>query len=235
MNKPPLVLPLLALETATDVCSVAVWLDGRVLADATVRRPQQHATRLAPMIVTALELAGLAPRDLGAVAVSGGPGSYTGLRIGASTAKGICAALGLPLVAVASLDALAHGARPFVADGDRIAALFNSRRGEVYAAVFAATPDGLDPLLAPAAVPVDDLPAWLAGAGGPLVLCGEGAARAAPVLPGTRVLGEALAAPHAIHVARLGAARWERGETVDVAAWEPFYLKPFVPGSAASG
>ena len=142
---------VLGLETAGETCGVAAFaLDparrdgaGRVVAEAYVRRPNQHAARLAPLVQTVLDAAGAAPADVAAVALSAGPGSYTGLRIGASLAKGFCEATGAALVAVCSLDALAEAARPAVLAGERLAAVFPSRRGEVYAALYLRTESDL--------------------------------------------------------------------------------------------
>ena len=133
---------VLGIETAGETCAVALaevyGPDGasRVVAEATLRRANQHGTRLAPLVAMVLEMGGARADDVAAVAVSAGPGSYTGLRIGASLAKGFCEATGAALVAVPSLDALAEAARPAVLAGERLLAAFPSRRGEVYAALY---------------------------------------------------------------------------------------------------
>ncbi|MEO1077246.1 MAG: tRNA (adenosine(37)-N6)-threonylcarbamoyltransferase complex dimerization subunit type 1 TsaB, partial [Bacteroidota bacterium] len=100
----------LGIETATDVCSVALLEDDAVLAEASLRLPRQHAARLMPLVRDVLAHTGRATTDLDLVSVSEGPGSYTGLRIGVSTAKGLCLATGAALVGVGSLDALAQTA-----------------------------------------------------------------------------------------------------------------------------
>ena len=142
---------VLGLETAGETCGAAVFAltpgrrdgSGRTLAHAFVRRANQHAARLAPLVAHVLDGAGAVPEDVVAVAVSAGPGSYTGLRIGASLAKGFCEGTGAALVAVPSLDALAEAARPAVLAGERLAAVFPSRRGEVYAALYLRTESDL--------------------------------------------------------------------------------------------
>lgn len=142
---------VLGLETGGETCGVAAFaLDpmrrdgsGRIVAEAYVRRANQHAARLAPLVQIVLDAAGATPADVAAVALSAGPGSYTGLRIGASLAKGFCEASGAALVAVGSLDALAEAARPAVLAGERLAAVFPSRRGEVYAALYLRTESDL--------------------------------------------------------------------------------------------
>ncbi|ARA92600.1 tRNA (adenosine(37)-N6)-threonylcarbamoyltransferase complex dimerization subunit type 1 TsaB [Rhodothermaceae bacterium RA] len=225
---------LLALETATDVCSAALTDGDRLLVEETLHRARLHAERLVLLIEDVLRHADLTPAALAAVAVSGGPGSYTGLRIGVSTAKGLAAATGAALVAVPSLEAQAAAVAPFAAAGDLILPAFNSRRDEVYLAAFRRDDAGtLHPVGAPAALPVTAVPDWLRDLpAGPCWLAGEGAPRLAPALAQTdrlhRLVPLTAAGPAARHVARLGWARYAAGETEDLAAFEPRYLKDFV-------
>lgn len=227
---PPPVL-LLALETATDVCGAALHDGRRVVADAAVRLPRSHAARLVPMVEGLLAHVGAEAADLDAVAVSAGPGSYTGLRIGASTAKGLAWAAGAALVAVPSLEAMARAAWP-AAGFDPILAAFPSRRGEVYAARFRPAADGLVPLGEPTALTLAEAESWAPSDDEALTLVGPAAGAVAEALRRAgygrfRVFD---AEPSAIHVAALGAERLESGRTENVAAWEPYYLKAFVAG-----
>ncbi len=223
---------LLALETATDVCSVAVMQEGRLTVDLTLTRRRAHAENLAPMIEAALQMAGVAPSALDAVAVSAGPGSYTGLRIGVSTAKGLALATGARLIGVPSLEALAASAALQGAAGDAVCTLFNARRDEVYAAVYRIGDDGaVEQLAKTAAVAVEALAAWLPASTGRLWLVGEGAPVAAPVLApaaDVHVLDPTVFAPSARWVARLAQPRLDAATFDDLAAFEPFYLKAFV-------
>lgn len=225
---------LLALETATDACSVALTDGDRLLADVTLHQPRRHAERLVPLVQDVLGQAGLAPSALTAIAVSSGPGSYTGLRIGVSTAKGLAAATGAALVAVPSLAALAEAVAPVTIPGDTIVAAFNSRRNEVYIAAFRRESGAaLRPLGETAALHTSAVPDWLGNPpSGTLWLAGEGAERLAPVLDGAerayRLVPHTVATPSARHVARLGWARYEAGRVEDLAAFEPRYLKEFV-------
>src|SRR5690606_16811142 len=100
---------ILQIETATQVCSVALSTDGKTMAFRDVNTPNIHASHLTVLIGEVLQEAGLAFEDLVAVAVSKGPGSYTGLRIGVSTAKGLCYATGLPLIGIGTLAGMADG------------------------------------------------------------------------------------------------------------------------------
>lgn len=229
----PLVLPpsalLLALETATDVCGVALVADGRVLGVAETLAPRSHAAMLAPLVRDLLARHGLGTGDLGAVAVSAGPGSYTGLRIGASTAKGIAWAHGAPLVAVPSLEALAWGAQDVLAPGDVLLTAFRSRRGEAYVAAFSRDGDALAAAAPASALPLSELGGWLPAHDGALWIAGEAGALVAEALGGPgRVLDPARVRPAAASVGAIGWSRWRAGAVEDVASFEPAYLKAFV-------
>lgn len=271
---------VLGIETAGETCAVALAEvygpngAARVVAEATLRRANQHGMRLAPLVAMVLEMGGAVASDVAAVAVSAGPGSYTGLRIGASLAKGFCEATGAALVAVSSLDALAEAARPAVLAGERLLAAFPSRRGEVYAALYLRNESDLGsrpdidlaharaaavPVFAPVAdadepfdieratllfdalpgydllrratpLAIDDAAGWADEGRGPLVLVGDGAPRLVAALGPDALLSEAVAAPSAAVVARMGARRWAAGLVEDVGAWAPLYLKAWGGG-----
>lgn len=231
---------LLAIETSTNVCSVAVAHGDHVIMETTLRRARAHAEMLVPMMADALRYSGVDRQDLHAVVVSMGPGSYTGLRIGVSTAKGLAVAVETNLIGVPSLDALALSVSDIAAPGDMICATFNSRRSEVYAAVL--RPDvqgGLETVRPAAVVRCVDMPAWLASVDTDrLWLVGEGVPRVLPTLQAAgvavRPLDPGLFAPSAIYVARLGLRRLQAGHLEDVAAFEPAYLKSFVAKKAKS-
>ena len=203
---------LLSLTTATSACGVALLAGDALLFEAHLHVDRSHARRLAPLVAQAFEHAGRAPAELDAVAVAAGPGSFTGLRIGASTAKGLCLATGAALVAVPSHHALAEPAR----DGDLV--VLPSRRGEV----LASNGGPMQP------VRLADLEAFAAGC-------------ARIVGPNAEAVRDALAEPREVAVrdlragavARLGAARLARGETEDVAAFEPDYGQAYVPSQPA--
>lgn len=217
---------LLALETATDVCSVAVLAEGVVAVEMSLHQARRHAEQLVPLVEAALAHGGYRAADLAGVAVSMGPGSYTGLRIGVSTAKGLCLATGALLLGVPSLEALASRVAPFAAPGDAVCAAFNSRRDEVYAAAYRVEAGGhLALLAAPAAVEAAAVEAWLPARPGALWLVGEGVARVA-ALPHARALEHLT--PAAAAVGMLAWPRLLAGAGENVAAFEPFYLKDFV-------
>lgn len=220
---------LLALETATDVCSVALAADGGVAGVAETLAPRSHAAMLAPLVRDLLAQHDIGTSDLSAVAVSAGPGSYTGLRIGASTAKGLAWTHGVPLIAVPSLEALAWGAQDVLAPGDVLVAAFRSRRGEAYVAAFMRSDDAFVEAARPAALGLDEIAGWLPEHDGALWIVGEAGATVAGALGRpARLLDPSRVRPSAAAVAALGWSRWRAGVVEDVAAFEPAYLRAFV-------
>ncbi|WP_296702937.1 tRNA (adenosine(37)-N6)-threonylcarbamoyltransferase complex dimerization subunit type 1 TsaB [Algoriphagus sp.] len=127
---------ILSLETSTPVCSVAIHDHGSLLGVKEVNIPGAHSERLIGLIDDLLNTCKCKSEDLAAIAVSEGPGSYTGLRIGVSTAKGLAFALSIPLIGVSTLKALARGARSIAGADSKIIAMLDARRMEVYREVF---------------------------------------------------------------------------------------------------
>jgi tRNA threonylcarbamoyladenosine biosynthesis protein TsaB len=216
---------LLAIDTSTLTAGVALWHHGRVLA-ARRRVVTTHSESLLALVDETLRAAagggagavavGGAAREVSAIACGAGPGSFTGLRIGVATAKGLAWALGRPLVLVSSLAALAARAP----DG-RVCAVLDAHKSEVYAGTFevaAGVPRALDEerVLPPAA---------LAAALGPETrLIGDGALRYRAELAGPLVDEDG--APRPDEIARLGALALARGETADLASAAPKYIRP---------
>ena len=219
---------VLGIDTATDVCAVGLVRGATPLVDLSVRVPRSHGTRLAPLVTEALAHAGLAAPDLDAVAVSAGPGSYTGLRIGLSLAKGLCLAADAALVAVPTLDALARVVQR--ESGTRLVVpCLPSRRGEVYAAAYRPGVAGLATLRDAAPVALANVPDWLGEPDTAVALCGPAADAVRDSLPQAQtVIVPGVAS--GLVIARMGADRAEAGDTESVAAYEPDYLKPFVSG-----
>lgn len=217
----------LLIETATQVCSVVLASEGRILARRDSDVPNAHSTRLSVFIQEVLDENRLTPRDLGAVCVSAGPGSYTGLRIGVSSAKGICYALGIPLVSVPtllSMAALYYRQRPEYKG--LVCPMIDARRMECYTMMVA---PGLDVLRPTAA---DVITEGIFGEyldRGEVTFIGDGAAKTRPLLgnhPNARFDDSfRLSAEGMIDLA---ARRLADGKTEDVAYFEPFYLKDFV-------
>jgi tRNA threonylcarbamoyladenosine biosynthesis protein TsaB len=126
---------LLSLETSTKICSVAVHFNSDLISSTELHIEQSHASRLAPLIEATLKVAGVERSQLNAVVVSSGPGSYTGLRIGVSTAKGLCYALRIPLIAVNTLDLMAYEVSRLNNTNTLLCPMIDARRMEVYCKV----------------------------------------------------------------------------------------------------
>ncbi len=124
---------ILCIETSTDICSVALINDGQCIASLQHNTNNQHAATLTPLIEQLLKEQNITTRQLKAVAVSSGPGSYTGLRIGVSTAKGICYALSIPLISINSLHIIAQAIFDAEPDAQIAIPMIDARRMEVYA------------------------------------------------------------------------------------------------------
>lgn len=215
--------PLLALDTSTPVGGVAVGTAERLLAEVVLGAGTRHAGELMPAVDFALERAGLAPAALAGVVVAGGPGSFTGIRIAGATAKGLVRALGVPLFSYSGLLALAAGA---AVDERPVCALFDARRGEVYAACYA-FPElaGVEEILAPGPRRVDEVLDALADFS-PLYV-GDGARLHASRI---RERGARLAPPH-LSIPRASSLLWlaeiePAGRVAEPAEWEPAYLRP---------
>lgn len=129
---------ILCLETATEVCSVCIHKDGNLLSTSESLQAFEHSKKITLFIQDCVQKAGIHLREIDAVAVSSGPGSYTGLRVGSSTAKGICFGLDVPLISVPSLQALVSGymAEHSDEEADYLFPVIDARRNEVYGAIF---------------------------------------------------------------------------------------------------
>jgi tRNA threonylcarbamoyladenosine biosynthesis protein TsaB len=174
-------ITLLALDAAGASCSVALWADGQVIARRFSTMARGQSEHLVPMIAEVMAAAGRAFADLDAVAVTTGPGGFTGVRIGLATARGLALARGLPLIGVSSFEVAAAAATPAERAGRRILAVLDSKRDELFVQLFDSDLAELSPPRELAlATLAETLPA------GPLVLTGDAAARAAAALAAAR-------------------------------------------------
>lgn len=222
---------LLAIETATDSCSIALLDDeGMVIGIQEALRPRAHSELLAIMIRDLLAQHAVAPADLKAVAVSAGPGSYTGLRIGVSTAKGICFSTEAHLVGIPTLSGLAHAARGLLRDEDLLLTVLPSRRNEVHIAAFGGSGAIIRP---PTSLMLDALPEWISDVSGTVYLAGPAARDVLPLLPDTtQLLNPDVIRPSAEHIGACAMIRLDHNDWDDLGSFEPDYLKPFIPGPA---
>ena len=214
---------LLHLESATDVCSVAISEDDRLLVLEESRESYRHAERLTLMIEAACGQAGIGLPRLDAVALSSGPGSYTSLRIGTSTAKGLCYALDIPLVIVDTLAALAEPLLGELDERTHAYPMIDARRMEVYTAGYGKGGERVSPLRAEV---LDERSFGAArDAGIKLLFTGNGAAKFAPLLAGTDwEIREGYNS--AKWLVRTAYAQYRAASFADVAYYTPAYLKP---------
>lgn len=224
---------ILCLETATPVCSVALNDGNRCLALRECVGQNAHSEKITIFIKEVLDEVGVGYDQLDAVAVSMGPGSYTGLRIGVSTAKGVCYAADRKLMAVDTLQAMAYGMHQQLADrlqpNDLLIPMIDARRMEVYASIFDAN---LNKIQDTAALIIDENSfSDLVAEGHRLWLFGDGAPKLKAVFanrPEIHIM-EGFN-PSAAFMASLAEQQLKAGQFVDVAYFEPFYLKDFIAG-----
>jgi tRNA threonylcarbamoyladenosine biosynthesis protein TsaB len=217
---------ILQIETATAVCSVALSINGETISFKEEQGQNLHAANLTLFIDEVLKTAGVSYKDLDAVAVSKGPGSYTGLRIGVSTAKGLCYALDKPLIAIETLEMMAAG---FLTENPDymglICPMIDARRMEVYTSIF---DPSLNLLMPTEAKIIDETSFADFLAQQSITFLGDGAAKCAEVLTQRNARFNPSNFNSATYMSRLAAEAFDKGNFEDVAYFEPFYLKDFV-------
>ena len=211
----------LALDTSTPVGSVAIGRAGEILAESLLRVRATHSEAVLPEIDRLLTRCGLGASDLQGVVVGGGPGSFTGVRIAASLAKGMCHARGLELFSFSSLAAVAAGTG---CDGP-VCAMFDARRGQVYAAGYRVG-EGIEELFAPRAGALDQVLMDL-GEPGDWCFAGDGAGAGEDAIrsAGGQVLDPDTWVPSARALLWLAAVDPDRGRVADPGRWEPGYVR----------
>lgn len=224
---------ILNIETSTAVCSVSLGKEGKLLAYKENKEGMNHATHLTVFIDSILKENQLTTNDLDAVAVSMGPGSYTGLRIGVSTAKGICYGSNLPLIAVSTLQAMTA---PVLKDeailsqlGDPGSSIFcpmiDARRMEVYTAFYSCDNKEIREVSAEI---IDEESFASDLKKGEIVFFGDGSTKCQSSLQSQNGIFIDNITPSAIGMIELSEAKFEAKAFEDVAYFEPFYLKDFV-------
>ena len=223
---------LLSLETSTDVCSVAVHDAGNLVAIAEVHMGQAHASKLASLIKEATKDAGVSMADLSAVAVAAGPGSYTGLRIGTSTAKGLCFALAIPLISVGTLDVMAAAMQSAVPERtSSLCPMIDARRMEVYCALYDSAGRRLT---AVEALVIDEHSFAEQLSKGPIAFGGNGSDKCRAVITHPHASFVPGVYPSARQLGALASQKLANGNVEDLMRFEPFYLKEFkakLPGN----
>lgn len=217
---------ILQIETATPVCSVAISVDGKTVSLKEEKAPNIHAASLTLFIAEAMKMAALTYAELDAVAVSKGPGSYTGLRIGVSTAKGLCFALDKPLIAINTLKMMANGyllQHPNF--GGLVCPMIDARRMEVFTAVF---DHHLGEIENTHAKIVDDKSFVLELQNNYISFIGDGAEKCKAIIDDPNAHFQLDNYNSATYMSNLAFAAYQANEFEDVAYFEPFYLKDFV-------
>ncbi|MCX2452143.1 tRNA (adenosine(37)-N6)-threonylcarbamoyltransferase complex dimerization subunit type 1 TsaB [Pedobacter sp. PLR] len=219
-------ITILQIETATQVCSAAISQDGKTIALKEEMASNIHAGSLTLFIQSVMDSAGLKFSELDAIAVSKGPGSYTGLRIGVSTAKGLCFALDKPLIAIDTLQMMAGGfLKAESLQEGLVCPMIDARRMEVFTAVFDAQLDYVSPVEAKI---IDEQSFESLLTAQKVVFIGDGAAKCAETLQHENAHFSTANFNSAGNMSALAMAAYTRGKFEDVAYFEPFYLKDFV-------
>jgi tRNA threonylcarbamoyladenosine biosynthesis protein TsaB len=214
---------ILSLETSTPICSVALHCNGILLGEKSLDVPGAHSEKLMGMIESILDECELETEQISAVAVSEGPGSYTGLRIGVSVAKGLAFASDIPLIGVSTLAALSHGGKSQVKEAGVIIAMLDARRMEVYREVF---DQELKPIEKLDSEIIDENSYSELLDKGKVYFVGDAVEKVSKVIehPNAVFLNLKISADY---VGVLAYEKFQRGEFADLAYFVPNYLKEF--------
>lgn len=220
-------MKLLAIDSSGLVASAAVLQDEELIAEYTVNFKKTHSQTLLPMIAQVRDLLQLDLKTIDAVAIAAGPGSFTGLRIGASTAKGLGLALQKPLIAVPTVDALAYN---LVGCAGRVCPLMNARRNRAYTGIYSFSGTRMNVLREQCCVPLDEITGEINQSPEPVMFLGDGVTEFAEQIAMLCTVPYTFAPPHlsrqrAGAVAALAAEYYRRGEMVSADDFAPVYLR----------
>lgn len=219
---------ILNIETATPVCSVALGDSGELLGFKESADGNSHASHLTIFISELLESCNKSLSDLDAIAVSKGPGSYTGLRIGVSTAKGLCYALDKPLISVDTLNSMASFQFDKMDESTLFCPMLDARRMEVYCAMYDVE---LNEVIAVNAAIIDERSFSVWFDKHKILFFGDGAEKCQPVFKSNpSALFQSDYQISATTMLRISQSKFEAEDFEDVAYFEPYYLKDFVAG-----
>jgi tRNA threonylcarbamoyladenosine biosynthesis protein TsaB len=223
---------ILNIDTATQLCSVALAIDGRLIAQRETQEEKSHAARLTVYIDEILHEQGLKIRDLHAIAIGKGPGSYTGLRIGVSTAKGLCYGAGIPLIALSTLQIMTNYAREIcrersipLDDNTLLCPMIDARRMEVFSCLHNISGEEKAPISAKI---IDSVTYSGYLQTSKIFFFGSGMDKCRQILshPNAFFLDEIY--PHAAALVALSEEKYQKKQFENLAYFEPFYLKEFV-------
>jgi tRNA threonylcarbamoyladenosine biosynthesis protein TsaB len=216
---------ILGLETSTKICSVAISKGDKLLALKEEGGEYSHSEKLTVFIQNVLKEAGLNLDEIDAIAVSKGPGSYTGLRIGVSVAKGLCYALNKPLISVDTLQAMALGVSK-QQESDLYCSMIDARRMEVYTALFDINNNVVEPVSAKI---IDENSFSENLKENKVLFYGDGADKCKEVLStNSKAIFSEKGLPSAQYINRIALEKFNKKDFEDVAYFEPYYLKDFI-------
>ncbi len=224
---------ILNIETATGICSASLAEDGKTIAIREAEEERSHASVLAVFIEELLNETGITATGLDAIAVSKGPGSYTGLRIGVSTAKGICYSAGKPLIGIETLLSMAWGmANLYIKDqpvhkNTLLCPMIDARRMEVYTALYNS---GGKKVCDTRAVIINEKSYSDLLEKGKIIFFGDGAGKCRNTIKSQNALFVDGISTSARYMEQLSEERFRKGEIEDTAYFEPYYLKNFIAG-----
>lgn len=220
---------ILYIETATDVCSVALSKDNQIVGLKEEAGGNNHAKNLLPFVDEVLKQAGVRMSEVNGVAVSIGPGSYTGLRIGVSTAKGIAYTAGIPVMAISTLESIAQGAKQLwtkqSAESVQIVPMIDARRMEVFTTRY---DFNMQPLEEISSKIVEENTFLELLSNQKVLFCGNGMPKCRELLstfPNACFVEAPISAQNMLPAAL---KKWQNNDFEDVAYFEPFYLKEYV-------
>jgi tRNA threonylcarbamoyladenosine biosynthesis protein TsaB len=216
---------ILSIETATPVCSVSLYVKGKLQALFESHQEKSHSKYLTVLIQEIIRSADLTLSGLSAVAVSKGPGSYTGLRIGTSTAKGLCFGLGVPLISVDTLHAMACGVSKYLSKDILLCPMLDARRMEVYCRLFT---HKLQAITDTEAIVIDSESFVSFLDKNKIAFFGNGASKCKNIIQHPNAVFIEGIHPSAKNIGIIAIEKYTASVFEDLAAYEPFYLKEFL-------
>jgi tRNA threonylcarbamoyladenosine biosynthesis protein TsaB len=217
-------MQILAMDTATSSCSVALWCDGTVVSERNEKMSRGQAEALVPMIYNVLEEVKITASDLDLLAVTVGPGAFTGLRVGLATARGIALAAHVPCLGLTTTEVIAHAVKANVWQQGTLLVALDSKRKDIYAQAFQI---GLKPINKASAIDPAILGDWLQDVPGPIHIVGDARLQAASALIEAGyepIVIKKPEVPDGSVLAELASQRWSWGDILEAPL--PLYLRP---------
>lgn len=216
---------LLSIETSTEVCSVALHDNINLICTSEFHVEHSHASRLAVLVDQVLNVADIKANQISGVAISSGPGSYTGLRIGTSLAKGLCFSLNIPLISVGTLELMSCQVVPSNFSNAILCPMIDARRMEVYCLLMDSNTNIIQPATA---MVIDELSFSDLLVNHKIIFFGNGSSKCKNVFRHENALFVDGIYPRSSSLGTLAFERWEKNQFEDLGHFEPFYLKGFV-------